>query len=341
MAANIGQMFYVGETPWPWLGVRLPQLATLDEALQAAGLDWEVDLVPITLFDRPGVKVPQRVAVIRTDRLPPADSSVLGVVHPKFKPLQNREGAAVFDSLLGEGGRHYCTGGYLNNGERVWLQAPLPDPIMVGPGDRLNTYLLYSNSHDGSQAIDFRLTTVRVVCNNMLTFALGDSTHSAALRRSHNRTGRALAVDVNEFFSWLSERQQAIEQAMRMLSRTPHDDAAFERFLAKLFPVPAEPNPSSATRSSIKGHETRKERILERRAAVAAVRSNGLPARGPLHPEIPPAPTTLWGSLNSVTAWVDHAAPDQGDWFAYTMFGDGDRIKSKAYGLALLEAGIE
>ena len=37
----------------------------------------------------------------------------------------------------------------------------------------LSTYLLYSNSHDGTYAIDIRMTAIRVVCNNTLNLALG------------------------------------------------------------------------------------------------------------------------------------------------------------------------
>jgi hypothetical protein len=50
--------------------------------------------------------------------------------------------------------------------------AKLPESIVLPGEDKLDTYLLFSNSHDGSLPIDIRLTTVRVVCNNTLSIAL-------------------------------------------------------------------------------------------------------------------------------------------------------------------------
>ncbi len=55
---------------------------------------------------------PQRNAIVRDDVLPGQPGRVLGAVHPNFKVLQNRDGAALFDSLLGKGASVYHTGGY-------------------------------------------------------------------------------------------------------------------------------------------------------------------------------------------------------------------------------------
>ena len=193
MAHNIGQMFYFGERPWHRLGAELKSPATLDEALAAGGLDWEVDKVPIVPLGEPLTTISQRVAVVRTDRKAGTPGRVVGIVHPGFEPLQNRQGALMFDALMGQGKAVYHTGGYLKNGEVIWLLAKLPDDIRVRGEDVLETYLLFTNSHDGSVAIDIRLTTVRVVCQNTLSLALRWRCAGEA-RRARYFTGRTTAA---------------------------------------------------------------------------------------------------------------------------------------------------
>ncbi len=171
MAHNIGQMFYFGATPWHELGTKLDKPATMAEALNVGGLDWTVSMMPLVLAGEHVSDAPQRQAIVRDDVLPGQPGRVLGVVHPNFKVLQNRDGALLFDSLFGKGAGVYHTGGYLKKGEVVWLMAKLPKSITLPGEDKLDTYLLFSNSHDGTLPIDIRLTTVRVVCNNTLTLA--------------------------------------------------------------------------------------------------------------------------------------------------------------------------
>jgi hypothetical protein len=99
MAHNIGQMFYFGERPWHKLGTKLDKPATIEEALSAGGLDWTVSMQPLVLANEHESDAPQRQAIVRDDIKPGQIGRVLGVVHPNFKVLQNRDGALLFDSL--------------------------------------------------------------------------------------------------------------------------------------------------------------------------------------------------------------------------------------------------
>lgn len=55
---------------------------------------------------------------------------------------------------------------------------------------------------------------------------------------------------------------------------------------------------------------------------------------------IPPEARTWWGSLNAVTAWVDHAQIVEGSRYAHAMFGACDRLKSAAHDMAVAETRI-
>src|SRR5437588_8820019 len=58
--------FYHGEAPWHGLGQRLDAPATAQEAITAAGLDYEVQLTPLATYD--GLAVEGRKAVVRYDK---------------------------------------------------------------------------------------------------------------------------------------------------------------------------------------------------------------------------------------------------------------------------------
>jgi phage/plasmid-like protein (TIGR03299 family) len=326
MAHNIGQMFYYGQRPWHDLGTALSQPADIEEALEHGGLDWEVETAPIVPAGEPGTAIGHRVAVLRKDRLPGDPDRVVGVVHPDFKPLQNRGGAMLFDALLGRGKRIYHTGGYLKHGEMVWLLAKLPKDILVDGKDKLETYLLFSNSHDGSLGIDIRLTSVRVVCNNTLSLALNQKGTSArAFRRSHSGRYDVLKEEAAAFFeSTLAEVQQS-EALLTRLAAIKADDKDFADFLMRLMPDPTRPKTADGNSAVLRGWETRVQTVREARTSVAAVHLGGIPDQG-----IPPTDGTWWGALNTVTGWVDHIQKIEGDRYAHIHFGGGDRLKNLA-----------
>jgi phage/plasmid-like protein (TIGR03299 family) len=327
MAHEIGEMFWYGERPWHSLGRQVMQPATLDEALCAGGLAWEVALEPLRTA-RYGNAAPQRRAVVRTDLAGDDDRRVLGVVHPAFRPLQNREGAELFHRLFDLGDRRYHTGGCLRDGQVVWLLAKLPDTITVEPLDPVETYALYSNSHDGTQAIDIRLTTVRVVCRNTLSQALGKCT-ADAFRRAHRLAPRALQVHAQGFFGATRRRIEATQSLYRRLAAARCGDEAFDRFLRTLLPDPKSPAGGPAGSAQQRAHATRTATLEGYRAAIRGIRTVGLQ---PLSLE--PDPPTWWGAVNAVTGWVDHVQPLQGDRYAHAMLGAGDRLKRTALALA-------
>ena len=118
MAANVESMFYVRETPWHGLGVRVNEAPASKEALTASGLDWNVIQEPIYTETEELIKGYK--ANVRD-----SDRRVLGVVTDRYKVIQNTEAFAFTDSLLGEGVR-YETAGSLQGGRKVWLLAHMP-----------------------------------------------------------------------------------------------------------------------------------------------------------------------------------------------------------------------
>jgi len=165
MAANVENMFYVGEKPWHGLGVEVKKAPTSNEAIRLAGLDW--DVIPKPIYDEFGRELPGYKVNMRS-----SDNKALGIVTDRYKIVQNREAFAFTDALLGNG-IQYETAGSLASGKRIWLLARMEDRLMAE--EQMENYLVFTNTHDGTGAIRVACTSVRVVCQNTLNLALNQA----------------------------------------------------------------------------------------------------------------------------------------------------------------------
>ena len=169
MSALIESMFSVREKPWHQLGTILDNPPTSEEALIAAGLNWNVVQEPI--FKENGVGIPGYVANVRD-----SDNSVLGVVTNKYTIVQNREAFSFTDSLVADDGMTWETAGSLRNGRTIWVLGKMPETKILD--DTLEPYICFTNTHDGTGAVRVCMTPIRVVCNNTLNLALSTAKRS-------------------------------------------------------------------------------------------------------------------------------------------------------------------
>lgn len=181
MAANVESMFYVRETPWHGLGIRVLEAPGSEEALEVAGLNWTVRQEPI--YTDNNLLIPGYKANVRD-----SDNRVLGVVTDRYKVVQNDDAFAFTDELLGEGVR-YETAGSLQNGRKVWILARMPREFIIN-GEQISPYLVFSNTHDGSGAIKVAVTPIRVVCNNTLNLALSTAKRSWSMIHTGDVKGK-------------------------------------------------------------------------------------------------------------------------------------------------------
>ena len=83
------------------------------EALELAGLDWQVE--SRNIYSGTGAMIPGYRANVRS-----TDEAVLGVVSDRYCIVQNEEAFQFTDDLLGEGVT-YETAGSLQGGKKVWM----------------------------------------------------------------------------------------------------------------------------------------------------------------------------------------------------------------------------
>jgi phage/plasmid-like protein (TIGR03299 family) len=329
MPANVGEMFYYGDVPWHGQGKKLGQPANLKEAIQAGGLDWDVGIAPICTDEEPPSPVKTRLAIVRQDRPKGHPRRVLGVAHKGFKPLQNRRGIEIFDSIFGKGKRVYHTGGYLGTGEVVWVMAELPKNIRVTDKDQVKTYSLFTNSHNGSIAIDFRLTTVRVVCQNTLSLALKEKDNRTFFKRAHQGSYEELQQEVESFFSDTLKAADELETQFKNMLDRKFDDNLIKTYIENLFPEPTKPARADVDSRVQNLYQARVQKTKEAHSQISNLRLTGKGSN------IKGVKESLWGTFNAVLEFIDHHEKNSGNNIASNLFGIGAALKRKAFDLAL------
>lgn len=171
-----------GHTPWHGLGKVISGLATAEEALKFAGLDWNVLLQPSYMPTQDGdgfVKVPGSFHVVRD-----SDWKSLGDVGKDYKPFQNSEAFSFMNQITdtGSGDAVFSTAGSLFGGSRVFMTLRIGDTFTVAGDDAHQLFLMVTNAHDGKQSFTAAITPIRVVCNNTVTMALNGAKQKWSLR---------------------------------------------------------------------------------------------------------------------------------------------------------------
>jgi phage/plasmid-like protein (TIGR03299 family) len=159
------------ERAWHGLGTVVEQAPTPEEALKLAGLDWSVHQTDDVRGYANGLPV-------RTDKwrlnVRSDVQEVLGCVSDNYQPIQNSDVAQFCEQLSMDTVVKVESAGSLFGGKKIWflLKADTFDVGRNGSEDPVVPYVLVSNGHDGSLAFSALPTSVRVVCNNTLSWAL-------------------------------------------------------------------------------------------------------------------------------------------------------------------------
>ena len=227
MAAEVETMFYVRETPWHGLGVKVADALSSGEALKTAGLDWDVVQKPIYTDD--WRKVSGYYANVRD-----SDGAVLGVVSKRYRIVQNREAFAFTDGLVGRGVR-YETAGALRGGRKVWMLAKLPKPYRLSE-DRVIPYIVFANSHDGSGSIKVAMTPVRVVCNNTLNLAISSAPRIWCAAHTGDMDGKL--EDAQKTLFMAEDYMNELSKEMDRLGTKRVSDAAAQEYIRLILPIP-------------------------------------------------------------------------------------------------------
>jgi phage/plasmid-like protein (TIGR03299 family) len=274
-------MAFFGALPWHRLGTALEETDLYDwpTASKKAGLDWEVELVPLVTADTQA-QVTHRAVRRRSD------ARVLGVVGPRYAPLQNKDAFRWFQPFLDAREAALHTAGSLRSGSRIWVLAKLNrDPLVIAEGDTVEKFILLSHGHDGSLAVRCGFSPIRVVCANTLAMAHG-SDASKLIRLKHTKDVLANLANVREVMDLASAAFEATAEQYRRLARKSVNQADLRQYVKRVLKIESEEDIS-----------TRSKNMVEEIARLAETgRGNNLPSvRG-----------TLWTAYNGVSEWLTY-----------------------------------
>lgn len=175
--------------------------------------------------------------------------------------------------------------GALHGGEVIWASAVYNGPMDVA-GERHKARLLMTTSFDGSGATVNRGCVTRVVCNNTLDAALGE-TSPTTVRTRHNtawdaeKVGNELAAIVASFHSF-----KAMGEAM---ARVHWSNDQVSRLFKSVLSIDPAAQPADVSKAKMNKFE---ELVA---CYHTGVRHEGLQANTP------------WAAIQGITRYADHA----------------------------------
>ncbi|MBO7788243.1 DUF932 domain-containing protein [Burkholderia pseudomallei] len=315
----ISSMAYTGEQPWHGLGQKLAPKQSLETWARTAGMDWSIEEAEVR-FVAAGNKnlgsihaFPEQKVLYRSD-----SKAALAVVSARYRVVQPAEILEFYRDLTEHSGFELETAGVLKEGKKLWALARTGQSVTLKGKDTVNGYLLLATACDGTLATTAQHTSVRVVCNNTLQIALGNSV--GAVKVGHRSQFDAQAVKRQlgiAISSW-----DAFMVRMKALSEYKVSDAVAEKFLRRVLTY-------SPTATADRDAVAVNERAIKVVGQLHAGRGMGA--------DLASASGTAWGVLNAVTEYVDHHRRARSDDHRRdaAWFGQGSAIKQHAWDEAM------
>lgn len=304
-------MAYTGQRPWHGLGNRLAPEQSIEIWKRQAGMDWKIEEAEVRYVagnQNLGVihAFPEQKVLYRSDNRTP-----LSVVSKRFQVVQPGQILEFYRDLTARNGFELETAGVLREGRKFWALARTGQSTTLKGRDKVDGYLLLATACDGTLATTAQFTSIRVVCNNTLSIALGNA--NGAIKVPHRSqfdpdvVKRQLGITVSSWDGFVARMKALVER--------PVDPDSVEGLLRRVLTYPA---PDGET-------------MVVNEQALANVRSlyeGG--GRGAL---MASSRGTAWGLLNSLTEFVDHhrRARSEDHRRDAAWFGPGAQLKQRAW----------
>lgn len=322
---------------------------TTDQILaKSSELNFQVEHRKLVMSPKPpgeiamrsqGIPLEDYRAIVRADT-----HRVFHVAKKDYKIHQNRQIVDFMREFADAGGGKLVQVGTFREGAVLFAMVKLATGgVSVPGGSKLDAYAMIATSHDGSIATRVKPTSVYVICWNTFMKALREQVARAfSLRHTSEwtpeRAKEARAVLVN-----VAEQVQEVNEAAVTLSRvTGFDEKAQMEYVSRLLNGESLLQQAMANTEATVDHGALLDKIVAQEEAKEEKDPLGRIGKKILQAivespgsELPASKGTLWGAFNGVTFFADHKRSGEATRGFSSQFGEGDRLKAKAYDLAL------
>lgn len=320
------QMFYVGETPWHSLGLKLNAPPTVEEGLKAAGLDWNVSVHPMEgIIKSPNgtdVRVPARGRMVIRD----SDGKRLSEVGPDWTPLQNSDAFKWFEPFLESKEATLETAGSLFGGEKIWVLAKLNrDPLDLGGGDEVNKYLMLCNAHSDKASVKPAFVGIRAVCWNTISAGL-NSASAKSIRIRHSSKVKMNLENVQNIVNTANAEFEATAEQYKLLTKKHINQEDLKKYVKLVF----KQNEEDKAPDSAPAKERREDdkRLIENK--IIPLFESGLGSN------LSTSKGTLFGAWQAINTWLNWERGRTDDARMDSLwFGQSRVTDQRAFDLAL------
>lgn len=291
------------QLPWSVMGGNLKPEHTTDYlgALNEKGLNYDIALRPAGfLHTEPAGQFPDferwssapgNFAITRPMVGYPMALAYCG---KRYTPIQNRDAFSVGGYLVSEFGATVDAVADFRHGHATLMALKLDGASITldtpgGTRDVTDLYLVMINVHDGSGALSFNLTPVRVACTNAVTASLRGA---RTWRVSHTPNASSRIELANDAILRSVSYQEALEEAAQRMVDTPCSAVEFDKITHRLWPSPA-------THGG-------KETLAAQKAAAVRAQAMHLFTHSP---NLDAVRGTRWAAYNALVEWADHYRP--------------------------------
>jgi len=305
MAHMVETMAYAGQVPWHGLGVPVSNDLTPAQMMDKAGLDWKVREVE-SFIEFDGKRMPTGLKSLVRE----TDGRILTNVGENWNPVQNETAFEFFSEFVMAGDMEMHTAGSLKDGQMVWALAKVKSDFELFGGDRVESYLLFSNPHQYGKSIDVRFTPIRVVCNNTLTLSLDQKAEKSV------RIGHRVEFDpssVKEALGIAAKKLNTYKDMAEFLGKKRFTTDSYIEYLNTVFPRTAD--------KKVQGKDLSID-TLSRNAKLA---HDSLESQ----PGAEYAEGSWWQAFNSVTFITDHVQGRNSDNRLYSSWFGGNQVRKR------------